>query len=72
MSVREGRKRCEEKGEDVVHDTHIPLSPASMRSCYEHPVAAMKKQVQQQQEEYNRLSEELATAKGQAARGKAD
>jgi small-conductance mechanosensitive channel len=35
-------------------------------------VATLKKQVAQQQEEYNRLSEELAKAKGQAARTKAD
>lgn len=32
----------------------------------------MKKQMQQQQEEYNRLSEELVKAKGEANRTKAD
>ena len=35
-------------------------------------VAALKKQVAQQQQEYNRLSEELAKAKGQPPRGKSD
>lgn len=35
-------------------------------------VAALKKQVQQQQAEYNRLSDELAKAKGETPRGKSD
>lgn len=52
--------------------TQLEQLRKSSGSSGSNDVAAMKKQVQQQQEEYNRLSEELATAKGQAARGKAD